>query len=163
MAAPRDNIDEEMMNIINTGTQFVDGDQQDVDDGSQYLALEDNQENIVQENTGKVYIFIYIFEYLSSIMCTHDIYLFFFLYIALWIDDHNGENIQGPKKPLEGRYIISEFNIETGEPLGPHARKFVQHCGYLVRDRLPISAREWKQKINEPHVSSLILIRIYLG
>ena len=78
-------MDEEMMNIINTGTQFADGDQQDVDDGSQYLALENNQENIVQENTGEVYIFIYIymniiyiFEYLSSIICTHDIYLFFF-------------------------------------------------------------------------------------
>ena len=63
MAAPRDNMDEEIMNIINTSTQFADGDQQDVDDGSQYLALEDNQENIVQENTGEVYIFIYIFEY----------------------------------------------------------------------------------------------------
>ena len=69
---------EEMMDIINTGTQFADGDQQDVDDGSQYLALENNQENIMQENTGEVYIFIYIFEHLSSIMCTHDIYLFFF-------------------------------------------------------------------------------------
>ena len=54
---------------------------------------------------------------------------------------------------MEGRYIISEFNIETGEPLGPHARKFVQHCGCLIRDRLLISAREWKKKINEPHVS----------
>ena len=70
-----------MMNIINNGTQFADGDQQDADGGSQYLALEDNQENSVQENTGEVYIFIYIFEYciyifkyLSSIMCTHDIY-----------------------------------------------------------------------------------------
>ena len=63
MAAPRDNMDEEMMDIINTGTKFADGDQQDVDDGSQYLALENKQENIVQENTGEVYIFIYIFEY----------------------------------------------------------------------------------------------------
>ena len=63
MAAPRDNMDEEIMNIINTSTQFADGDQQDVDDGSQYLALEDNQENIVQENTSEIYIFIYIFEY----------------------------------------------------------------------------------------------------
>ena len=63
MAAPRDNMDEEMMDIINIGTQFADGDQQYVDDGSQYLALEDNQENIVQENIGEVYIFIYIFEY----------------------------------------------------------------------------------------------------
>jgi len=74
MVAPRDNMDEEMMDIINIGTQFANGDQQDVDDRSQYLALQDNQENFVQENTGKVYIF----EYLSSIMCTHDIYLFFF-------------------------------------------------------------------------------------
>ena len=78
MAVPRDNMDEEMMDIINTGTQFADGDQQDVDDRSKYLVLEDNQENIVQENTDDVYIFIYIFEHLSSIMCTHDIYLFFF-------------------------------------------------------------------------------------
>ena len=58
MAAPRDNMDEEMIKIINTGTQFADGDQQDVDDGSQHLALEDNQENIVKENTGEVYIYI---------------------------------------------------------------------------------------------------------
>jgi hypothetical protein len=29
----------------------------------------------------------------------------------------------------------------------------VQHYGCLVRDRLPISAHEWKQKINKPHVS----------
>ena len=29
----------------------------------------------------------------------------------------------------------------------------MQHCGYFIRDRLPISAREWKQKINEPYVS----------
>ena len=63
MVAPRDNMDEEMMDIINTGTQFADGDQQDVDDESQCLALENEQENIVQENTGDVYIFIYIFEY----------------------------------------------------------------------------------------------------
>ena len=47
MAVPRDNMDKEMMDIINTGTQFADGDQQDVDDESQYLALENNQENIV--------------------------------------------------------------------------------------------------------------------
>ena len=74
MAAPRDNMDEEMMNIINTSTQFADGDQQDVDDGSQYLALEDNKENIVQENTGEVYIFIYIFEYY--------IYIYIFEYLS---------------------------------------------------------------------------------
>ena len=41
---------EEMMNIIaNAG-------EQDVDDGSQYLALENEQENVFQENTDKVYI-----------------------------------------------------------------------------------------------------------
>ena len=47
MAAPRDNMDEEMTNIINTGAQFADGDQQDVDDGSQYLVR-------------YIYIYIYI-------------------------------------------------------------------------------------------------------
>ena len=30
--------------------------------------------------------------------------------------------------------------------------KFVHHCGYLVRDRLPISTREWK-KTNAPQIS----------
>ena len=43
-------MDEEMMNII------AGGDEQDVDDGSQYLALENEQENVLQENTGEVYI-----------------------------------------------------------------------------------------------------------
>jgi hypothetical protein len=83
-------------------------------------------------------------------------YLFIIiLYIPLWIDDHNGEEqkCSRPEKPLEGRYIISEFNIETGEPLGPHKRKLVEHYWYLVRDRIPISIREWKKKINEPNVS----------
>jgi hypothetical protein len=88
MAAPGDNMEEEMMNIINNGTQFIaNADEQDVDDGSRYLALENEQ-----ENTGEVYIvnilyvnivYIYIFEYLSSLLCTQDIYLLFFLYSPL--------------------------------------------------------------------------------
>ena len=50
MAAPGDNMEEEMMNInANAG-------EQDVDDGSQYLALENEQENVLQENTGEVNI-----------------------------------------------------------------------------------------------------------
>ena len=36
---------------------------------------------------------------------------------------------------------------------GPNKTKFVHHCGYLVRDRLPISTREWKNKTNAPHIS----------
>ena len=54
---------------------------------------------------------------------------------------------------MEGRYVITQFNTTTGEPLGSHAKKFVNHCGYLVRDRLPINAREWKEKTNAPHIS----------
>ena len=50
MAAPGDNMEEEMMNIIANASE------QDVDDGSQYLALENEQENVLQENTGEVYI-----------------------------------------------------------------------------------------------------------
>ena len=104
MAAPRDNMDEEMMDIINTGTQFADGDQQDVDDGSQYLALENNQENIVQENTGEVYIFIYIYLNIYHLLCVHMIFIYLFLYVAVWIDGHNGEKqkYSRPKKPIGG-------------------------------------------------------------
>ena len=43
--------------------------------------------------------------------------------------------------------------MDTGEPGGPNKMKFVHHCGYLVRDRLPISTREWKKKTNAPHIS----------
>ena len=85
MAAPIDNMDEKMMDIINTGTQFADGDQQDIDDGSQYLALKNKQENIVQENTGEVYIFIYIYLniiyiYLNiyHLLCVHMIFIYSF-------------------------------------------------------------------------------------
>ena len=92
-----------MIDIINTGTQFADGDQQDVDDGSQYLALENNQKNIMQENTGEVYIFIYI--WISIIYYVYTWYLFIlFLYVALWIDDHNGEKQKylRPEKAIGG-------------------------------------------------------------
>ena len=111
MDAPRDNMDEEMMDIINIDTQFADGDQQDIDDGSQYLGLEDNQENIVQENTGEVYIFIYIFEYyiyiylnIYHLLCVHMIFIYLFLNVALWIDNHNGEKkkYSRPKKAIGG-------------------------------------------------------------
>ena len=60
MADPR-NMDEElMMNLINTGTQAGDDGaknnvQEDVDDRSQYLALEQNE----QQDIGQVYIFYY--------------------------------------------------------------------------------------------------------
>ena len=43
--------------------------------------------------------------------------------------------------------------MDTGEPGGPNKTKFMHHCGYLVRDRLPISTREWKKKTNAPHIS----------
>ena len=62
MADPR-NMDEEelMMNLISTGTQVAGDDgvknnvQEDADDGSQYLALEQNE----QQHIGQVYIFYY--------------------------------------------------------------------------------------------------------
>ena len=60
---------------------------------------------------------------------------------------------RGPKKPLEGRYVISEFEIASGRPLGEHANKCVGHCGYLVRDQIPISAREWREKRGAPEIS----------
>ena len=51
------------MNIINVGSQHGpkqnEADPQDFDDGTQYLInFEDEQENHVQENAGKVYLLI---------------------------------------------------------------------------------------------------------
>ena len=37
--------------------------------------------------------------------------------------------------------------------MGPHAQTYVNQCGFIVRDRIPVSAREWKQKISAPNVS----------
>jgi hypothetical protein len=54
---------------------------------------------------------------------------------------------------LEGQFLISDFEENTGKPLGPHTRKFVAHLGYLIRDRIPINVREWKEKKGAPHIS----------
>ena len=43
--------------------------------------------------------------------------------------------------------------MATGQPLGPNAKKYVFHCGFLVRDRIPISAREWKERRSAPEIS----------
>jgi hypothetical protein len=75
MALLRDNMDREMMNIINSDTQFISNDdEQDVDDASQCLALEN-----MQENSGEVNIFEYVA--IISFACTT--HLFIFVYIAL--------------------------------------------------------------------------------
>ena len=54
---------------------------------------------------------------------------------------------------MDGRYILTEFDTASGEVKGPNAHKFVHHCGYLVRDRIPISIREWKKKPSASDVS----------
>jgi hypothetical protein len=54
---------------------------------------------------------------------------------------------------LEGWFLILNFEENTGKPLVPHARKFVAHLGYLVRDRILINAHEWKEKKGAPHIS----------
>lgn len=55
--------------------------------------------------------------------------------------------LRGPKKLLEGRYVISEFEIATD------TNKYIAHCGYLVRDQIPISACEWREKRGAPEIS----------
>ena len=54
---------------------------------------------------------------------------------------------------MEGRLVISEFEEATGKPLVPHSKAFVNHLGYLVRDRIPISVREWKENKKHPEIS----------
>jgi hypothetical protein len=65
------------------------------------------------------------------------------------------KSVRGPTKPLEGHYIIIEVNPNIGEPLLPknNANKFVNHCGVIVRDRVPISVRERKKRKDAPLIS----------
>jgi len=56
-------------------------------------------------------------------------------------------------KNFEGRYIIEEVEPD-GSPLAPAeaATKFVNSCGYVVRDNVPISLRTWRPSCtNDPH------------
>ena len=57
------------------------------------------------------------------------------------------KSVRRTTKPLKGHYIITEVDPNTGEPLLPknNAKKFINHYGVLVRDRVPISVREWKR------------------
>ena len=65
------------------------------------------------------------------------------------------KSVRGPTKPLESHYIITEVVPNTGEPLLPknNAKKFVNHYGVLVRDRVSISVHEWKKKKDDPLIS----------
>jgi hypothetical protein len=78
MVEPQDDYDQNvaMMNIINAGTQYGPNNQNEVDlkfdNGSQYLLnFEDEQEPLVQENAGEVYLLIilhllYIYEIMHN-------------------------------------------------------------------------------------------------
>jgi len=52
---------------------------------------------------------------------------------------------RGPTKKLEGRYHFTEI-AEDGEPIAPveFARKYVNQCGVLVRENIPINRHRWK-------------------
>jgi predicted O-methyltransferase YrrM len=61
---------------------------------------------------------------------------------------------------LEGHYNIIEVDPNTNDPLLPeaNARKFVNQCGVVVRDRVPINIHEWKERKDAamiPFVSNL--------
>jgi hypothetical protein len=67
----------------------------------------------------------------------------------------SSRSVRGPTKLLKGHYIITEVNPNTSEPLQPknNAKKFINHCGVLVRDRVPINVHEWKKKKDDPLIS----------
>jgi hypothetical protein len=54
---------------------------------------------------------------------------------------------------MEGWLVITDFDERTGQPRGPHARAFVNHLGYLARDRIPINVCEWKKNKQRPEIS----------
>ncbi|XP_021316005.1 uncharacterized protein LOC110435037 [Sorghum bicolor] len=122
--------EEEMMNLICGPTEEVyhddrEGDENPdgIDDCSQYLVDPNEQDNAGQQPSGST------------------------------TTTGTSRRVRGPKKPMEARLVISEFEEATGKPLGPHSRAFVNHLGYLVRDRIPISVREWKENKKHPEIN----------
>ena len=63
-------------------------------------------------------------------------------FIAIWIIVVAEKDEAGPKKKLEGRFIITEVGPD-GEPIAPEAaaKKFIRQSGCIVRDHIPISFR----------------------
>ena len=54
---------------------------------------------------------------------------------------------------FKGRFVTDEVGVD-GQPLGPKeaTTKFVNYCGYLVRDHVPISLWTWRPSCtNDPH------------
>jgi hypothetical protein len=54
---------------------------------------------------------------------------------------------------MESQLVITDFDEGIGQPRGSHARAFVNHLGYLARDRIPINVREWKKNKQRPESS----------
>ena len=84
-------------------------------------------------------------------MCTHDIYLFFFIRIPL---DRRPQQRKAkysrPEKAIGG--ALHNIGIQHRDRRTTWSTCKEIRAILWVRDRLPISAREWKQKINKPHV-----------
>uniref|UniRef100_A0A0E0F4G3 Uncharacterized protein n=1 Tax=Oryza meridionalis TaxID=40149 RepID=A0A0E0F4G3_9ORYZ len=53
---------------------------------------------------------------------------------------------RGPARKLEGRHIDTEIALD-GKPVAPVGigQKFVNHCGWVVRDNIPISIVYWRR------------------
>lgn len=85
------------------------------------------------------------------------------LYVCSPLDRWTLEGNEGRPKSWRDS---SRFVISQSEPLLPkdRARKFVNHCGVLVRDNIPINIWEWKRimKILRS-VMSLIERRMLFG
>jgi hypothetical protein len=73
-------------------------------------------------------------------------------YIALCLNDNHGDQQKSTRseKLMEGRLVITDFDEGTDQPHGPHARAFVNHLGYLARNRILINVCEWKKNKQRP-------------
>ena len=66
---------------------------------------------------------------------------------------------RGPTKPLkEGQRIVIDRFSDSGEPLEPLEcrRKFINQCGVLVMDLVPIILEEWHKPKDDNNGASYV-------
>ena len=70
---------------------------------------------------------------------------------------------RGPTKPMkEGQRVVIDIVDAKGEPMQPLEcrRKFINQCGVVVRDLVPITLQEWHKPKDDNKPTTYVDVRL---